>query len=138
MFRAKRILRANDHDVQPNFLSTSGSTVNQISALLHQGVREVEQNHRPLAQTYFSQVLKRDPNNELALLWTGYLTEDSNEAIGYFDRVLRVNPANTTARRYYDLALARTNNAPTTEYQNHFAQTGPVKTLVRRFDSGNR
>ncbi len=117
MLKVKDNPGSNDNNVQPNFFSTSGFAASQINALLHQGVREVEQNHHAQAQAYFNQVLKLDSNNELALLWSGYITEDPNEAMGYLDRVLRLNPRNTTARRYYDLALAQARTAPTVQYE---------------------
>lgn len=53
---------------------------------------------RRAAVALFSAVLAEEPANEAALLWLGGLIEDANEAAGYLERALRIDPNNKKAQ----------------------------------------
>lgn len=89
------------------------SSPSQVNVLLHNGIQEAQKGHYTTAQAYFNQVVRLEPQNEMGLLWLGYLAEDPVEAANYFDHLLRLNPHHALARQYLEKALlkAKTYNA---------------------------
>src|SRR5689334_10550492 len=78
-----------------------------LMLLLNQGVDAANAGEKPLARTHFQQVLEIDQNNETALLWLSYLTNDPYEAVRLLERLVTFNPRNELARGYLDKARAR-------------------------------
>jgi hypothetical protein len=75
--------------------------------LLNQGVEAANAGEKALARTHFQQVFEIDPNNETALLWLSYLTNDPYEAVRLLERLVTNNPRNELAREYLIKARAR-------------------------------
>lgn len=84
------------------FLSTAS-----LEDLLQKGVEQSQQNNIAEAIDCFKQVIERDPCHETALLWLGYLSSTPLQAIGYYSRVIRLNPHNQTAREQFRLAFSK-------------------------------
>jgi tetratricopeptide (TPR) repeat protein len=78
-----------------------------IVALLNRGVEEATNGSKSRARSYFRQVLTIEKNNETALLWLAWLTDDAYEAVELLEQVLARNPKNDVARAYLEQARSR-------------------------------
>ena len=81
--------------------------VYNIGKLMHYGAEAASEGQYEAATAHFRSALHLDPQNIIALMWLGYLSQDVIEAIGYYDAVLRLNPSNSTARHYFQECISR-------------------------------
>lgn len=75
-----------------------------LLALLNHGVEEATNGSKSRARTYFRHATSIDPDNETALLWLAWLSDDAYEAVELLEKVLIRNPRNDIARSYLDQA----------------------------------
>ena len=85
----------------------SGSIDPTIMDILKKAVEEANQGHKIQARAYFYDILTIDPNNEYALLWQAYLSDDPYKAVEFLERLLKVEPDHKTARAYMKQAKQR-------------------------------
>ena len=78
-----------------------------ILTILKKGVEEANLGHKIQARAYFFEILTMDPNNEYALLWQAYLSDDPYKAVEFLERLLRLQPRHKTARAYLQQAHQR-------------------------------
>lgn len=78
-----------------------------IMDILKKGVDEANKGHKIQARAHFYDILTLDPNNEYALLWQAYLSDDPYKAIGFLERLLKLQPGHKTARAYLTQAKQR-------------------------------
>jgi tetratricopeptide (TPR) repeat protein len=80
-----------------------------LVVLLSKGVEEATNGSKSRARTYFRQALTLDRNNETAMLWLAWLTDDPYEAVDILQQVVQRNPRNEVARAYLEQAIAKRN-----------------------------
>jgi len=80
---------------------------NELTVLLSRGVEEATNGNKGRARIYFQQALNLEQNNETALLWLAWLTEDAYEAVQILEQVVRRNPRNEVARAYLEQAMTK-------------------------------
>ena len=85
----------------------SGMIDPNIMDILKKGVDEANKGHKIQARAYFYDILTIDPNNEYALLWQAYLSDDPYKAIGFLEKLLKLQPGHKTARAYLAQAKQR-------------------------------
>jgi len=78
-----------------------------IMAILKKGVEEANQGHKIQARAYFFEILTQDPDNEYALLWQAYLSDDPYKAVEFLEHLLKLQPNHKTARAYMKQARQR-------------------------------
>ncbi len=78
-----------------------------IMTILKKGVNEANQGHKIQARAYFFEILTLDPDNEYALLWQAYLSDDPYKAVEFLGRLLKLQPNQKTARAYMKQAKQR-------------------------------
>jgi tetratricopeptide (TPR) repeat protein len=78
-----------------------------LLALLNKGVDEATNGSKSRARSYFRQALTIDRENETALLWLAWLTDDAYEAVDLLEQVVARNPKNDVARAYLEQARSR-------------------------------
>lgn len=78
-----------------------------IMTILKKGVEEANLGHKIQARAYFFEILTLDPNNEYALLWQAYLSDDPYKAVEFLERLLKQQPNHKTARAYLKQARQR-------------------------------
>ena len=76
-----------------------------ILNLLKEAVGEANRGNRIPARAYFYDILSLDPDNEYALLWLAYLSDDPYKAVDFLEKLLKVKPGHQIAQSY--LAQAR-------------------------------
>lgn len=94
-------------DAQPDTSMFEMPTPATINYVLHQGVQAVEIGDFKAAKAHFRSVYHVQRDNETALLWLGYLSENSSEAIGYYQKLLRIRPGHREAGQLLEEALAK-------------------------------
>lgn len=85
----------------------SGSIDPTIMDILKKAVEEANLGHKIQARAYFYEILTIDPNNEYALLWQAYLSDDPYKATEFLERLLKLQPGHKTARAYLTQAKQR-------------------------------
>ncbi|HEX2909744.1 MAG TPA: hypothetical protein VH186_02980 [Chloroflexia bacterium] len=85
----------------------NGAVSNDVTSLLRRGVEEATRGNKLPARFAFQEVLKRDPHNELALMWLAHLANDPYEAVELLERVVSRNPRNEVALSYLKQARAK-------------------------------
>lgn len=78
-----------------------------LLALLNKGVEEATHGSKSRARIYFRQALSLDRDNENALLWLAWLTDDAYEAVEILEQVLARSPKNEIAKAYLEQARAK-------------------------------
>lgn len=78
-----------------------------IMAILKKGVAEANQGHKIQARALFFEILTLDPNNEYALFWQAYLSDDPYKAVEFLERLLKLQPKHKTACAYMRQARQR-------------------------------
>jgi tetratricopeptide (TPR) repeat protein len=78
-----------------------------LLALLNKGVEEATHGSKSRARIYFRQALSLDRDNENALLWLAWLTDDAYEAVEILEQVTVRNPKNEIAKAYLEQARAK-------------------------------
>ena len=78
-----------------------------IMNILKKAVEEANQGRKIQARAYFFDILTLDPNNEYALLWQAYLSDDPYKASEFLERLLKLQPGHKTARAYVTQAKQR-------------------------------
>jgi hypothetical protein len=92
-----------------------------ILTILKKGVDEANLGHKIQARAYFFEILTMDPNNEYALLWQAYLSDDPYKAIEFLERLLRLQPQHKTARAYLKQARQRCDEFERRRKNNNFS-----------------
>ena len=90
-------------------MATSPST--EITALLQRGITAARSGRSVEARQILEQVVKADPDNEMAWLWLSGLVTTREQKRTCLERVLRANPENVYARA----GLARLQDTPQIE-----------------------
>jgi hypothetical protein len=85
----------------------SGMIDPTIMDILKKAVEQANLGHKIEARAYFYDILTLDPNNEYALLWQAYLSDDPYKAIGFLERLLKLQPGHKSARAYLNQAKQR-------------------------------
>ncbi|MCO6512623.1 MAG: hypothetical protein J5I65_17705, partial [Aridibacter famidurans] len=71
------------------------------------GSEAAENDNRELAKQYFMQAIMHDDRNESAWLWLASLSESESEKRSHLGRVLRIDPANESAKAQMEEFRAR-------------------------------
>jgi tetratricopeptide (TPR) repeat protein len=74
---------------------------------LQRAIAAARSGHELTARDLFLDIVKADPQNELAWLWLTGLLDDLEDCIYACEKVLEINPENAHARRYRDQLLER-------------------------------
>ena len=75
-------------------MKASAAKANQ---LMREMVAATRLGEKALARNILRELQEESPNNEQALLWSAALAESPDEATGYLEQVLSINPNNQQA-----------------------------------------
>ena len=73
--------------------------------LLRQAIQAARSGREMTARNLFQDVVRIDPNNELAWMWLSGLLDPLEDRIAACERVLSINPGNQKIRAYLDQLL---------------------------------
>src|SRR4029079_17673312 len=93
---------------------------------LAQGQDAARKGDKPAARTLLTQVVERDPHNELAWMWLSGVVEEPEEQQICLENVLVINPQNDKARRGLDFVSTKTGIPP--HYPSAEAEQPPAVT----------
>ena len=77
----------------------------EASGLLRQAIQKARMGHDLTARDMFLDVVRLDPDNEVAWVWLIGLLDPLEDRITACERVLTINPANHEIRKHYDTLL---------------------------------
>jgi tetratricopeptide (TPR) repeat protein len=82
-------------------------TGSDILSLLGQGVSVASGGNYAEATALFKKVLKSDPNNDTALLWLAWMSNEPAEAVNLLEQIIDRNPRHSVAKVYLKQARAK-------------------------------
>ncbi|MBZ0310387.1 MAG: hypothetical protein K8I82_30275, partial [Anaerolineae bacterium] len=71
----------------------------ELQNLLKSGIEAARAGNKVVARKIFEQVIRDDPQNELAWMWTATVLDNSTERRRALERVISINPDNTRAQQ---------------------------------------
>ena len=89
-----------------------GTLNGETERLLAQGQDAARKGDKPAARSLLTQVVERDPHNELAWMWLSGVVEEPEEQQICLENVLVINPHNDKARRGLDFVSSKTGIPP--------------------------
>jgi hypothetical protein len=89
-----------------------GTLNGETERLLAQGQDAARKGDRPAARSLLTQVVERDPHNELAWMWLSGVVEEPEEQQICLENVLVINPHNAKARRGLEFISTKTGIPP--------------------------
>ena len=103
-----------------------------ITEMLWKGMRAARAGRKEDARAAFQAALRHDSANETALLWLGYLADDSQDGIAYTVRALEAHPQNQRVHAALRRAWGRPSASPSEAAAGEFAPV-PVQRLPLRY-----
>jgi len=97
-----------------------------LLALINEGISQSTNGNKSVARFYFQKALEIDKNNETALLWMAWNTEDPYESVKLYERILTNNPRNAVAQAYLRSAKARQ------EVRDNLVMSSNTQRLLKR------
>ncbi|MBN1967002.1 MAG: tetratricopeptide repeat protein [Anaerolineae bacterium] len=73
----------------------------ELKAQLQEAITLAQAGQRAEARALFESIVAADPRQELAWLWLATVTTNQQERITFLERVLQLNPGNSTAQEAY-------------------------------------
>ncbi|HEY72938.1 MAG TPA: hypothetical protein G4N99_06650 [Thermoflexia bacterium] len=99
--------------------------------MLWKGMRATRAGRREDARAVFQTVLRRDPTNNTALVWLGYLANNPQDSIAYITRAMEAHPQNPRTRTALQWAWRRV-SAPPPQASPREHKPAPQKRFPRR------
>jgi len=103
-----------------------------ITEKLWRGMRAAHAGRNAEAQAAFQAVLREDPTNETALVWLGYLADDSRASLNYITQALEAHPQSPRIHAALKWTWRRTAASTSEAASEERESTPPVQSSRRR------
>ncbi|MGB8648013.1 MAG: AAA family ATPase [Anaerolineae bacterium] len=100
-FERSLTLDQENVQVQQELATARARLKADAQALVDEGMRLIAQGANERAHALFQQAAQMDPQNDRAWIGCARTTNDLEEALGYVERALKINPSNTEARELH-------------------------------------